>query len=440
MLLRGLLLHFQTSLRLNLRSKRALGYGYLMPVLFLLGFGSIFRSGIPPLYHQMGQLLTISILGGACFGMPTTLVAEREQGVWKRYRLLPVPTGLLVLSTLCARLVIVASAALLQVFLAWLIYGTPLPAHPMAFVLSFGFVTLSFLGLGLLVAGLADEVPSVQAIGQCLFLPMVMIGGVGVPLVVLPEWTQAVSAFMPGRFAVEILNASYCSPTALAHTGYNFLALCLIGLSAGSVGLLNFRWAPRERQGKGRHSLLALALGSWLLVGLGAAATGNLRPLEFRGSAYQDITDLQIDSISFEQLPEDDGLVTRIAPRYFRNEVPPGPRAFAQKLATWAPAHLEDKGQAVLNLLSAASIADVAQDLQEADIGRVVLMQLKKDYDRETLFKVLTWVALYPEAGQVPSSIPELGLTKGVHPSLVRQRNALYARKYLGRLLNKISD
>jgi len=440
MLARGLLTHFTTSLRLNLRSRRALAYGYLMPVLFLLGFGSIFRSGIPPLYHQMGQLLTISILGGACFGMPTTIVSEREQGVWKRYRLLPVPTGALLLSTLCARLVIVASAALLQILLAKLVYDTPFPAHPGAFLLGFTFVTLSFLGLGLLVAGLADEVPSVQALGQCLFLPMVMIGGVGVPLAVLPDWARAAAGFMPGRYAVEILNAAYCSPTALLHTGYNFLALTLIGLSAGTVGLLHFSWAPGARHSRGKLSLLGLALAAWLLVGLGAAATGNLKPMEFRGSVYQDITELQIEAITYEQLPEDDGLVTRIAPRYFRNEVPPGPKAFAQRLAAWAPAHLEDKGQAILNLLSIASIADVAQDLQEADIGRVVLMQLKKDYGRETLLKALAWIALYPEAGQVPSTVPELSLNKFVHPSLVRQRNAIYAKKYLGRLLNRISD
>jgi ABC-2 type transport system permease protein len=440
MIARGLRLHFLSSLRLNLRSRRALGYGYLMPILFLLGFGSIFRSGIPLLYHQMGQLLTISILGGACFGMPTTIVAEREQGVWKRYRLLPVPTGALLLSTLCARLVIVASAALLQILLARLVYGTPFPANPWSFALGFTFVTLSFLGLGLLVAGLADEVPSVQALGQCLFLPMVMIGGVGVPLAVLPEWARAASGFMPGRYAVEILNAAYCSPTALLHTGYNFVALAGIGLAAGTVGLLHFRWAPGQGHGRGKLSLLGLALSAWLLVGLGAAATGKLQPLEFRGSAYQDITDPLIDSITYEQLPEDDGLVTRIAPRYFRNEVPPGPRAFAQKLAAWAPSHVDDKGQAILNLLSAASIADVAQDLQEADIGRLVLMQLKKDYDRETLLKALAWIALYPEAGEVPSVAPELGLTKSVHPTLVRQRNAIYAKKYLGRLLNKISD
>ena len=45
-------------------------YGYLVPVIFLLAFGSVFRADTPPLLAQMGQIVTITILGGACFGLP----------------------------------------------------------------------------------------------------------------------------------------------------------------------------------------------------------------------------------------------------------------------------------------------------------------------------------------------------------------------------------
>src|ERR1700691_1533326 len=103
----GLYRHFLLVLELNFRSKQAIVYGYLVPVLFLVGFGSVFRAETPALLGQMGQILTITILGGACFGMPTTLVAERERGIWRRYRLLPVATGSLVCDVLAARMVIV---------------------------------------------------------------------------------------------------------------------------------------------------------------------------------------------------------------------------------------------------------------------------------------------------------------------------------------------
>src|SRR5271170_6084406 len=101
--MRGVYRHFLLTLELNFQSRQATVYGYLVPVVFLVAFGSVFRAQTPALLAQMGQLLTITILGGACFGMPTTLVAERERGVWRRYRLLPVPTAWLVGSVLAAR-------------------------------------------------------------------------------------------------------------------------------------------------------------------------------------------------------------------------------------------------------------------------------------------------------------------------------------------------
>ena len=179
---RGLGQQVLITLRLNFRSRASLVYGYLVPVFFLLAFGSVFRSGSPPLLREMGQLLTITALGGACFGMPTAMVAERDRGVWRRYRLLPASARTLVLSACIVRAMLVASAAGLQLALAWSLYRTPFPALPGQFLLAFATVGFAFLGVGLVIAMLAEGVPAVQAIGQCVFLPMILIGGVGGPL------------------------------------------------------------------------------------------------------------------------------------------------------------------------------------------------------------------------------------------------------------------
>src|SRR3954466_15188826 len=142
----GLLHHLALTLRLNFRSKQAIVYGYVVPIFFLLAFGSVFRSSKPPLRHEMGQLLTITILGGACFGLPTGMVSERERGVWRRYRLLPTAIGGIITSAMIGRLVIVISAGLLQIVLARVMYGTPWPDHPWALCVAFLFVCFAFLG------------------------------------------------------------------------------------------------------------------------------------------------------------------------------------------------------------------------------------------------------------------------------------------------------
>src|SRR5437773_3255549 len=146
----GLLQQFGVSFRLYFRSKMGMFYGYLFPAIFLLTFWVLYRNEPIPLARHMGQLLTVTILGGACLGLPTTMVSERERGVWRRYRLTPVPTSTLVASTVLARYVSLITAGLLQLALAMAI-GMPLPRHPIELALAFTAVAFAFIGLGLVI-------------------------------------------------------------------------------------------------------------------------------------------------------------------------------------------------------------------------------------------------------------------------------------------------
>jgi ABC-type multidrug transport system permease subunit len=233
------------SLKLHYRNKMALIYSYLFPLIFLLAFWVLYRHETVTLARHMGEWLSVSVLGGACFGLPTTMVSERERGVWRRYRLTPVPTAALVASTAAARYFILITAGLLQLAMA-LALGMPLPKHPVDLLIVFTFVSFAFIGLGLVMAMMADNVPAVQALGQCIFLPMLIIGGIAVPLASLPDWALHVSAFFPGRYAVEALQACVIG-TGLGATRFDLLALLIIGAGGYVAGAKMFRWDAQQR-------------------------------------------------------------------------------------------------------------------------------------------------------------------------------------------------
>jgi ABC-type transport system involved in cytochrome c biogenesis permease component len=434
--LTGWIRHFLLTIHLNFLYPQAIVYGYLVPIIFLLAFGSVFRADSPPLVAQMGQIVTITILGGACFGLPTALVAEREQGIWRRYRLLPVPTAWLVCSAMLARVLLVASSVLVQVALARAIFGTPLPRHPGAAALVFAFVTGAFLGVGLLIAALADNVPAVQALGQCIFLPMIMIGGVGVPLAVLPVWAQRVAGFMPGRYAVEALQPCFNAFDGLRGVGFRLGALLVIGLAAAIAGTKLFRWEAGRRKGSARW-WVAAALTSWAAVGSLAWATGRLRPVLPEPGAWASITEAQIAEIGFDGLPGDDSIVAGMAPAALETA---GAAQFARKLAAWPQGKVDDSGQSIRNLVSLAAVADLCTDPREAEIGRLVFRQISSRFEAGVARRALTWIILNPEDGQVVTKAPELGLPRHPPERLVRQRSVIYAEKYLGRLVGKIPD
>ena len=123
---------------------------------------------------------------------------------------------------------------------------------------------------------LADNVPAVQALGQCLFLPMLIIGGIAVPLASLPEWAQHVSAFFPGRYAVDAIQSTVTG-TGLGTAGFSLLALLLIGAAGCVAGAKLFRWDAQQRfaslPGK---AWIGVALMAWVAVGLAAERRGNV--------------------------------------------------------------------------------------------------------------------------------------------------------------------
>ena len=435
--LSGWIRHFLLTIVLSFCSPQAIVYGYLVPVLFLLAFGSVFRADSPPLQAHMGQILTITILGGACFGLPTALVSEREQGIWRRYRLLPIPTPWLVLSAMTARVLIVASAVLIQIAIARAVYGTPFPVHPGAAALAFLFVTAAFLGIGLLIAALADNVPAVQALGQCIFLPMIMIGGVGVPLTALPVWAQRIAGFMPGRYAVEILQPCFDALNGLRGAGFRLGALSVIGLAAGVSGTKLFRWEAGARVARPARWWVAAALTSWGAVGAVAWQTGRLQPVFPEAAAWANITEAQIAEIRFEGLPGDSDLVAPLSPPTLD---PAQTNGFAAKLGLWPQGKLDDSGQSIRNLVCIAAVADLCADPRESEIARLVFRQLSSGFEPAVARQALAWIILSPEDGRALTKAPDLGLFRHPPERLVRQRSVIYAEKYLGRLLGKIPD
>ena len=285
--------YFLISLRLHFRNKLALLYSYLFPTLFLIAFWVLYRYDQVPLVRHMGELLTVTALGGACFGLPTTMVSERERGVWRRYRLAPLPTSAFVATTVAARYVLLLIAGLLQVVLAMLL-GMPFPRHPFDLWLAFTCVAFAFMGLGLMIAMLANTVPAVQALGQCVFLPMLIIGGVAVPLASLPPWAQRLAAYFPGRYAVDAIQTAV-NGAGLGAGRFSVLALLLIGTAGCLAGGRLFRWDAEHRIAPADYGWVAVALAAWIAVGVvaetrssGVKAEAGLKPPPSRSAAKTD--------------------------------------------------------------------------------------------------------------------------------------------------------
>ena len=445
------------SLKLNFRNRMAILYGYLFPLIFLVAFWAIYRNDPVPLALHVGQFLTVTVLGGACFGLPTTIVGERERGVWRRYALAPVPRPVFVISILAARYVLLITAALPQLALGAGL-GMPLPLHPLDLWIGFSLVAFAFMAMGMVIAMLVDNVPAVQALGQCIFLPMLMIGGVAVRLESLPAWAQHIAAFFPGRYAVDVMQAS-ATGTGLSRAGFDFLALGLIGLAGSIAAAGMFRW---DKSFAPSRVWVAAALGMWLVVGAlaewqGRVVVQTMQDIQEVGAArnytmtkpapetsWRDVTDVDYDKVAFNRLPPDTGIISPVSRA---DEVPdpvilPELDRIRDALPGWAPGNVTDPVQRARNLLMLAAVPDILQMEQvERFVPRLVFARLQTVIPPRDLPKILYWIAMHPDDGDdgAVHQLQVFGLPDVTGPTKpARGRIMLYAFKLLGRLTGHI--
>jgi ABC-2 type transport system permease protein len=324
-------------------------------------------------------------------------------------------------------------------------------------LIAFTATAAAFLAFGMVIAMLVDNVPAVQALGQCIFLPMLMIGGVAVRLDSLPGWAQHLSAFFPGRYAVEAMQRA---ATGNGGAGFDLLALLLIAAAGTIAATAMFRWDKAVRPKRG---WLLLALGIWLVVGAMAEMHGRTVISEDRrdvgkavdyvskpaaqhaASSWRDVTEADINAIAFNRLPPDDGIVSPIS----RSDEEPDPVLLPEldrirdSLPGWAPGNVADPVQRARNLLAIAAVPDILQMEQvERFVPRLVFARLQAVIPPRDLPKILTWIALHPDEGD-DAAIHQLrtfglpDVSGDAKP--VRGRIMLYAFKLLGRLTGHLS-
>lgn len=485
------------SVRLQLRHGLTLVYSFLFPALVLLVFWVVYRYESRPLERHMGEILAVAALSGACFGLSAALVSERDRGIWDRYRLTPYPLGLILAAAMVGRYGVLIVGGVLQMAVA-MMAGTPGPPSVADLILSFTLVAWAFLGCGLLISMLANSVLAAQALSQTVFLPMLILGGIAVPVGNLPEWAQSLARCLPGTYAVDLLNGALGLPSSRLRF-HNVAILVTIALTTSLAAFTVRRWHPAQRLTPSHvaSALAVLAAGGLCMALLGrplapaaasaivAAGDRSLPPetrdaigppdgrpdtaeppprqeirsepkpepepdvptaseppvMSFQAERpWRDVTRTDIAlNLVFTGLPPDHGVVTPIADVYRPYE---RVECVRRALETWPPALVDDPVRRVGNTLLPAAVADVLQLETERDIPVVTFEHLRQTMTTDDLIRVLYWVAMYPEALDV-SGLEQLSgacLDVAVLPDRdeVVDRITLYATKFVGRLTGAI--
>src|SRR5208337_2592979 len=264
------------TIRLVMRTKVALFFTFIFPLVFLFVYAVLIARGNPDVVaYVFGPVITLNIMGSGLWGLGMQAVMQRERGSLRRYRLAPIGPRTILLSNLLANYLLQLPTIGLLLFAAMVFFHMPMKIGwaTLLFLVTVG--TFAFAGFGLTIASVANTMQEAQVYNNLIWFPLLFLSGATFPLPMLPHWVQRVAIFLPATHLVTAFQGVMTGGQPLSAYTAQLLALMVSGTCGLLLAWKLFRW-DKEDTITTANKLLALVLViPFLVVGFWMNAHSN---------------------------------------------------------------------------------------------------------------------------------------------------------------------
>ena len=250
-----------TELLLALREPGAMFMSVILPLAMFLALGfsvggieiPVDRdSGIVEMFHVRDVLLAGNIAWvTAVFGivaLPQALVESRRHGIFRRYRVTPMPPYMLIIAALAVGAAIIVVSLALMLVVGWLVFDIRFAGNAAMVALAIFVSYMAFAAIGTAITARIRNTRTALGLGLALFAPMFVLSGAFGPRESFPDALQLVGDWLPLTHAYDLLTflwlgANWGVETTIgASIWVSFTYLGAISAICVAVGVRLFRW------------------------------------------------------------------------------------------------------------------------------------------------------------------------------------------------------
>lgn len=253
------------ELKVYFRNAEMMFFTFLLPILFLFIFASVFSGDINAgpgvkvnfTNYFLPGIIASGVMSATFASLAISIAIEQHEGMLKRLAGTPLPKASYFIGKLGLAVVVTLAQTAIMLVAAILLYGVELPAGPDRWAVFLSVLVLSAATgavLGIAYTRLVPNAKSAPAIIQPPFLILQFISGVFFRYGEIPGWLQAIASIFPLKwmslgFRYAFLPDSFGKFEYGADWGWERPILVLTAwLVAGFVlALLFFRW-DRQRE------------------------------------------------------------------------------------------------------------------------------------------------------------------------------------------------
>lgn len=236
-----------TETKLFLREPVSAFFTFIFPLVMLLIFGVIYGSLPDSGTGQSAISMLIPAFSAMIIGInglmaiTITMATYRERGILRRLSTTPVSPLVVLGSQVAVVLSMTVLGMLLLVAAGIMFFHVDFRAN--GFSLAAGFIlgSISFYGIGFILAGSLPTIRMAQVVAMILLYPMLILSGAAWPRELMPAAVQNITRFIPLTYVVNLLRGLWIGENWSAHLQDVGILLGLLVLGAG-ISLKFFRW------------------------------------------------------------------------------------------------------------------------------------------------------------------------------------------------------
>jgi ABC-2 type transport system permease protein len=242
------------QLRMFWRIPVALFFTLMLPLVMLVLFNALFGDGTVETdsgewsvrQFYTGGLAAFTAVSATYTNLANVVPIRREEGVLKRWRGTPLPTGYFIAGFVGSAVVIAFVGVVFMLGLGVVAYDLQIDTAKLpGAVLTFAVGVSSFAALGMAVAALVPTAASASAVANATILPLAFVSGVFVVVEEYPAWLDTIGNLFPLKPFVESFQDAFnplVEAPAIDWADLAFIALW--GVAGAVVAVTRFRWEP----------------------------------------------------------------------------------------------------------------------------------------------------------------------------------------------------
>jgi len=250
--------HFLYEFKTGIRNSSAMLMLYLLPLGFYAVMGFIMVE-INPGFKDLliPSMIIFAIMSSMILGFPTGLVEARESGIYRSYKINGVRAiSILMIPALSVGFHGLITSALVAVT-AVPFFDAAQPQNWLALGLISLLVVFTFSTFGMLIGVASSNSRAVVLWSQLIYLPSILLGGMMIPLSLIPEAFQKVSGLLPSSYAMQAFQAYAFQQETILEPWLTIAVLLTSGILALALSIILFSWDSRN-DSRSKSPLLGL--------------------------------------------------------------------------------------------------------------------------------------------------------------------------------------